>query len=209
MKSNNQTLNKVYTAKNHDELMDAYKDWAQDYDTDTVKNFGYVAHIASARALDDVLPDKTAKILDAGAGTGLVGEELAKMGYNQLDALDYSKEMLVEAGKKNVYHNLIQADMSQPLKIDDNAYDAVVCTGTFTFGHVDASAFNELVRITRPSGKICFTIREGAYEEYGYRQRMIELEQRNAWELLNMIDTDYLKNEGVTCKLCTYQVRPQ
>lgn len=208
MRSNNQTLNKVYTAENHEELMDAYKDWATDYDADTVGAFGYVAHVESAKALDQVLNDKNVRILDAGAGTGLVGEELQKMGYTDLDALDYSKEMLDEAGKKGIYKGLIQADMSRPLKMGDNEYDAVVCTGTFTFGHVDADAFDELVRITRPGGMICFTIREGAYEEYGYRQRMIELEQKKAWELLSMVETDYLKKEGVTCKLCTYQVTP-
>lgn len=206
MVTENQTLDKVYTAKNHTELMDAYKDWAGDYDSDTVGRFGYVAHVASADALDKALDRKEACILDAGCGTGLVGEELAKKGYATLDALDYSQEMLDEAKRKNVYRRHMQADLSKPLSIEDNSYDAVVCTGTFTYGHVDADAFDELVRITRPGGVICFTIREGAYEDYGYRQRMISLEQKQAWELLSMYDTDYLKNEGVTCKLCTYKV---
>jgi hypothetical protein len=35
---------------------------------------------------------------------------------------------------------------------------------------------------------------------------MIELEQQQAWELLGMENADYLKNEGITCKMCTYQV---
>lgn len=206
MVTENQTLDKVYTAKNHTELMDAYKDWAGDYDADTVGRFGYVAHIASADALDKVLTDKNASILDAGCGTGLVGEELARKGYTALDALDYSQEMLDEAERKKVYRRHTQADLSKPLSIDDDSYDAVVCTGTFTYGHVDAKAFDELVRITRPGGIICFTIREGAYEDYGYRQRMIALEQQQAWELLSMYDTDYLKEEKVTCKMCTYKV---
>lgn len=205
MVSDNQTLNKVYTAQTTDELMDAYKDWAGDYDADTVGAFGYVAHIASAQALDDVLGGKDAYILDAGCGTGLVGEELSKKGYQRMDALDFSKEMLVEAERKKIYNRHIQADLSQPLEFEDNLYDAVVCTGTFTYGHVKASAFDELVRITRPGGFICFTIRQGAYEDYGYRKRMIELEQNSSWELLNMRDADYLKKEEVTCKLCTYK----
>lgn len=206
MVSENKTLNKVYTAENHQQLMDAYKEWATDYDTDTVNRFGYVAHIASAEALDKVLKDKDAAILDAGCGTGLVGEELVRRGYTVIDALDYSREMLDEAKRKNIYRSHIQADLSKPLEFTENAYDAVVCTGTFTYGHVKAHAFDELVRITRPGGIICFTIREGAYEEYGYRQRMIELEQQQAWELLGMENADYLKKEGITCKMCTYQV---
>jgi len=206
MVSENKTLNKVYTAENHQQLMDAYKEWATDYDTDTVNRFGYVAHVASAEALDKVLRDKTAVILDAGCGTGLVGEELVKRGYSAIDALDYSREMLDEAERKKIYRRHLQADLSKPLDFEENAYDAVVCAGTFTYGHVKAHAFDELVRITRPGGIICFTIREGAYEDYGYRQRMIELEQQQVWELLGMENADYLKNEGITCKMCTYQV---
>lgn len=206
MISDNKTLDKVYTAQTSAELMDAYKDWAADYDADTVGAFGYVAHIASADALDAVLAGDKACILDAGCGTGLVGEELAKKGYDDMDALDFSKEMLVEAEQKRVYKRHIHADLSKPLPIDDNHYDAVVCTGTFTYGHVKSSAFDELVRITRPGGYICFTIREGAYEDYGYRKRMIELEQSDSWKLLSMHDTDYLRKEGVICKMCTYSV---
>lgn len=209
MVSDNQTLDKVYTAENHEELMAAYKDWAGAYEADTVDRFGYVAHIATAEALDSVLESKDACILDAGCGTGLVGEELVRKGYANLDALDYSKEMLKEARRKKIYQQHMQADLSHPLDIADNRYDAVVCTGTFTYGHVKAHAFDELIRVTRPGGIICFTIRQGAYEDYGYRQRMIALEQQMAWELIGMHDTDYLKNEGVTCKLCTCKVLPK
>jgi predicted TPR repeat methyltransferase len=123
-----------------------------------------------------------------------------------IDALDYSKEMLAEAESKQIYKKVIHADLSKTLDINENTYDAIVCAGTFTYGHVEANAFDELIRITRPGGIIIFTIREGAYQDYNYRKRMIELEQSNAWELLDMHDEDYLKNEGVGCKLCTYKV---
>lgn len=206
MVSDNKTLDKVYTATNHDELMDAYKDWAGDYDDDTVGRFGYVAHEVTAKALARVEADTAARILDAGCGTGLVAEALCGMDYKDIDALDYSQEMLDEAGRKKVYKKLMQADLSKPLDIDSDAYDAVVCAGTFTYGHVDAKGFDELIRITKPGGHICFTIREGAYEEYGYRDRMIALERGDAWELVSMEEADYLQNEDVTCRMCTYRV---
>jgi predicted TPR repeat methyltransferase len=206
MISDNRTLDKVYTAKNHEELMDAYKDWASEYDTDTVERFGYVAHIASAQALDRVIDNKRARILDAGCGTGLVGEELVRRGFGSIDALDYSREMLEEAGRKEIYRRHILADLSKPLDIEKDRYQAVVCAGTFTYGHVKAHAFDELIRITRPGGHICFTIREGAYEDYGYRRHMLALECQSRWELTTMHDTDYLKEEDISCKMCTYRV---
>lgn len=202
----NKMLKKVYGAKNHQEVMDVYKSWAGQYDTDTVKKLGYVAHIASADALDDVLDTKDANILDAGCGTGLVGEELVKKGYHRLDALDYSQEMLDVSKRKKIYRRLFQADMNLPLDIETGCYDAVVCSGSFSYCHINATAFDELVRITKPGGFICFTIREGAYEDCGYRDRMIGLEKEKAWERIHMRDSDYLKNEGVTCKLCVYKV---
>ncbi len=208
MISDKAILEKVYTAKNHDELMDAYKDWARGYEADTVDACGYVAPVATAKALDRVVKDNSIRILDAGCGTGLVGKSLNEMGYANMDALDYSKEMLEQAQAKGIYKEHMQVDLSKPLDIGDNAYDAVVCCGTFTYGHVDAGAFDELVRITRPEGVIVFTIREGAYEDYGYRKRMIDLERANAWELLSMYDEDYFIGENVSCKMCTYKVLP-
>lgn len=209
MVTDNKTLDKVYTATNHEELMDAYKDWAGNYDADTVDAFGYVAHELTARALDKVCEDSKGRILDAGCGTGLVAESLKRMKYDNIDALDYSQEMLDEAEEKGVYKKLMQADLSKPLDIKDDAYDGIVCAGTFTYGHVDAKGFDELIRITKPGGHICFTIRDGAYEDYGYRDHMIDLERSNAWELLSMEEADYLRNENVKCKLCTYKVMKQ
>lgn len=206
MISNNETLEKVYTAENHEELMDAYKDWAGDYERDTVQEYGYTAHIESANALDSVLDSKESRILDAGCGTGLVGLELSRLGYRRMDALDYSAEMLAQAEKKAVYDELVQADLSKPLELPDNKYDAVNCTGTFTYGHVGADAFDELVRVTRPGGIVCFTIREGAYEALGYQDKMAELVEKNAWELLAMKDAQYFEQDNVKCKLCVYRV---
>jgi len=206
MISNNETLEKVYTAENHEELMDAYKEWAGDYERDTVQEYGYTAHIESAKALDAALNSKDSLILDAGCGTGLVGLELSRLGYRHMDALDYSAEMLAQAKKKAVYNELVQADLSKPLDLPDNKYDAVNCTGTFTYGHVGANAFEELVRVTRPGGIVSFTIREGAYEALGYQDKMAELEKENAWELMAIKDAQYFEQDNVKCKLCVYKV---
>jgi predicted TPR repeat methyltransferase len=204
--SKQEVLNKVYTADNHDDLMDAYKLWAEDYDADVVGKFGYVAHIVSSQALQKYLEDKEARILDAGCGTGLVGVVLQEMGYTNIDALDYSQEMLDEAEKKGVYKKYIQADLCKALDFVDNAYGAIICVGTFTYGHVGPDCFKELIRVTKPGGYIVFTIREGAYEEHDYTSAMPALEEQGLWELVEMRTMDYLQKENVTCKVCVYKV---
>jgi ubiquinone/menaquinone biosynthesis C-methylase UbiE len=99
------------------------------------------------------------------------------------------------------------SDLTKTLDINDNVYEAIICVGTFTCGHVGPEAFNELVRITKPGGYICFTVREQAYEEDDYRTKMRELENIGVWELQELYSTDYIQQEGSTCKVCLYKVK--
>lgn len=48
--------------------------------------------------------DKTAKILDVGCGTGLVGLHLAHRGFEFIDGLEPSENMVSIARSKNVYN---------------------------------------------------------------------------------------------------------
>ena len=48
---------------------------------------------------------KSRSVLDLGAGTGLCGQVLEEEGFENVDALDISREMLDEARKKNLYKN--------------------------------------------------------------------------------------------------------
>jgi predicted TPR repeat methyltransferase len=196
----------TYEAQTAEDLADAYSEWAGLYDKDTLDVMGYVGPQKAAIMLDQHLDTKDCRVLDAGCGTGLVGEVLRRLGYENIDAMDYSEDMLSEARKKSVYKELMQEDLSQRMDIPDNAYDATICVGTFTYAHVGPEAFEELLRITRPGGIICFTIRDGAYEEYGYRDKMLEMEATAKWELQELREADYLVKEDVTAKFCTYKV---
>ncbi|MBM9603817.1 class I SAM-dependent DNA methyltransferase [Desulfopila inferna] len=196
----------TYEAKTPQELIEAYGKWAHLYDNDTLEVMGYVGPKVAADMLDFHLESQDSRVLDAGCGTGLVGEILDKLGYENVDAMDFSADMLSEAEKKEVYRKLYQEDMNGRLAIADNSYDATICVGTFTFAHVGPHAFDELVRVTRPGGHICFTIRDGAYQEYGYRTKMLEMEATEKWQLQELREEDYLVKENVTAKFCTYQV---
>jgi len=198
----------TYDAATDEELKVAYKDWADLYDKDTCDVMGYVGPQKAARLLDTHLDLDTRKcrVLDAGCGTGLVGKVLSGMGYRRMDAMDFSQDMLAEAEKKSVYDRLMEQDMNESLEIKDDTYDATICVGTFTYAHVGPHAFDELVRVTRPGGYVCFTIRDGAYQDFGYRSKMLEMEAENQWTLEALVEDDYLVKEDVTAKFFTYRV---
>jgi len=106
----------------------------------------------------------------------------------------------------DVYQTLIQCDLTQTLDIAENTYDAVISVGTFTSGHVGPGALGELVRITKPDGCICFTVRETAWQEDNYQDEIAKIEKNKSWKLLEEQTTDYIKQEGSACKVCLYQV---
>ena len=119
---------------NDDALRAVYDEWANKYDHDNDATLGTISQPKTVEILSLVL-EKHAKILDAGCGTGLVGSELAKQGYDTFDGIDLSAEMLRHA-KTRGYEKLFQYSLNDPLPISDGEYDAVISAGLFTHGHV-------------------------------------------------------------------------
>ena len=97
---------------------------------------------------------KECRIVDIGAGTGIIGSLLKEHGYVNVDGLDASNKMLEIAKQKNCYRNLINCIVASDIRlpIESRAYDVVIMAGVFCPGHVSVDAFNEILRITK-SGK--------------------------------------------------------
>ena len=104
--------------------------------------------------LREVYQDKAKdqiKIIDAGAGTGLIGVELKKLGYTNLCALDITAEMLKEAKKKEVYTEFICTSLNgQPIAhIKSRQFDALICGGALLTGRIGSSSFVEMIRMVQ------------------------------------------------------------
>lgn len=153
-----------------------YQDWANSYDVDLVDSLGYVGPVHVADIADTYCTNEDARILDVGCGTGLVAQRLSQLGYEQIDGLDFSKEMLEVARSKDIYVDLINADLTQTLSINTSVYDLVVSCGTFTHSHVGPEAFDELLRIIRPGGIVCVSINAEIYESNGFYKKLSNLE---------------------------------
>ncbi len=172
----------VYSSRNNQELAERYDEWAKDYDADLEKDFDYRGPQRAAEFLTRYVA-KGARILDAGAGTGLMGELLTRLGYSDMVAVDLSPGMLEEAGKKNIYRELHQMVMGEPLDFTTDAFDAVVSVGVLSLGHAPANSLDELVRITRPGGYIVYTLRPDVYQKQGFKEKQTSLEAGGKWKL--------------------------
>ena len=191
----------IYKLKTTDEVMKYYDDWGLEnkYDQDMV-DWKYSGPKETVEVFKKYAKNKDIKIFDAGCGTGLVGTELKKFGYKYYDGADLSQKLL-NLVPKNLYQKLSKVDLNKEIEIKDDAYDAVMCVGTFTFGHVKPNALSEFVRITKNKGLICFTINEGIYEEYGFDKKIKKLSDKQFWKMKEFFKSDYIASKDVNAWL--------
>lgn len=173
-------LDLVYSAQTPGELSNAYSAWANEYDRETAE-LGYGLPFLIGAWVARYVPRGKDRILDAGCGTGLSGPYLKALGYDHVEGLDMSPEMLKIAAARNAYETLKEADLSGRLPWADGHFSAFLSTGVFTEGHAPASSLEELARITRKGGHAIFTVRDTVLETGGFRDIFARLEKAGRW----------------------------
>ena len=184
------------TADVSEQLNDVYSNWADSYDDDNDNKLKTVSQPNAVAMLMRHCENKQIKILDVGCGTGIVGQHLQANGFTNFDGTDPSMEMMEHARERG-YANLLQLIPSEPLPTTDNSYDATLCVGVFTHGHLGPKGFLELIRVTKPNGLICFTVNEGVWKSEGFATALEQHSLAGDWEVLEMTKQDYMVNEGV------------
>ena len=197
-------------AADSQEVAELYDSWAEDYER-RILSYGYSTHAVAAWFFGRyVKPEDGAAVLDAGVGTGLMGDILAPLGYRDLLGNDISSNMLELARKKGAYKDLHQMELGKQLDLPTDSFSAVVATGVFTAGHAPPESFDELIRVTRPGGHMIFSVRTDVYEEGGFKEKQEALEREGRWQFLEMSEPfSQLRYEDPELKVrvFAYQVR--
>lgn len=176
-------LDDAYAVQSPEDNRALYRDWAESYESDFAISHGWICYLAVAglfvervAALNITEPGS---VLDVGCGTGVVGVELQQQSFTSIDGIDISPEMLELARAKGCYRQLIEADVSQPLAIEDDAYAGVVSAGTFTHGHLGPGPIAELIRVGRPGAVYSIGINAEHFVEHKFGDtlsRQLELD---------------------------------
>lgn len=171
-------LGAVYDAKKPEEVAALYDGWADTYDAEMAAA-GYRHPTICLALMARHLPRGATPLLDAGAGTGLIGEWLGIMGYPHVEALDISEGMLARAGAKGVYKALHRLALGGPLPFETGQFAGIVSAGVFTSGHVGVEGLDELIRICRSGGVIVLTVKNTLWEA-GFAGRIDQLEREGS-----------------------------
>ncbi len=167
---NKPSLQNAYDLKSPDDNIKLYSAWAGTYDDDFIQDMQYKLHFSVAEEF--VLNGGDGLILDVGAGTGALAEALLKKGKFSIDATDISEEMLKVAASKNIYKRCFLSDLTKEIPANNDFYDGVVSSGTFTHGHVGPSAMEELVRVTKPGGLITISVNEKHWVAFDFESEL-------------------------------------
>jgi len=168
-------VDEAYRLENPEQAAEFYRKWARDYDRQMLDLRGYTSPATIAEQLVRHLPQKHAAVLDIGCGTGLTCRLLAEQGYDRLDGIDLSQEMLTVARERGIYRALLQADVNQPLALQTASYDGVISSGTFTHGHVGPQPLTEIFRVLKPGGVLACTVHQDLWQALGFADRFAAL----------------------------------
>ena len=183
-------LERAYGLETLDEAKALYRDWADTYDQSFAAALGYVSPRKIAELF--LAEDQTGgRVLDIGAGTGLLAEHL---GERQVDAIDISGEMLEVAKGKGLYRKIMVADLTNPLDIADDSYDGLVSSGTFTHGHVGPECLPELLRIAKPDALFCCSVVPAVFDSAGFGSALATLVARGKISPVRFVEFPLYEN---------------
>ncbi|MBX2855241.1 MAG: methyltransferase domain-containing protein [Rhodobacteraceae bacterium] len=172
--SDPQFLDEIYHQTEQGEAADIYAKWAQTYEAELAAN-GYVTPGRCAEALASIDPSHAGPVIDLGCGTGLGGLALKAAGFEEVDGVDFSPEMLVLAAKHGCYRHLAEADLTGPIEAPATGYAHAVAMGVISPGHAPAEAISHALALLPSGGALVFSLNDHALADYRFEAHINEV----------------------------------
>ena len=199
----NNFLEKIYKSNSKTSSKELYDRWAPYYDNELTEN-QYVTPFRCAKILSDLINNKKIKILDVGCGTGLSGFSLRKFGFNTLDGLDLSEEMLKIAAEKKIYKNLFNIDLNN-LSNFKKKYDAIIAAGVISPAHANPDTILNSYSILYKKGLMIFSINDHALNDHLFFSGIKNAIKRSNFILLDQIYGDHIKELNLNSSIFVLQ----
>lgn len=126
-----------------------------------------VCNLLEEELSDSGTPTDNLRVLDLGAGNGMVGEELANMGADAVVGVDIIEEAAeaTERDRPGLYENYHVVDMTdlnegQRRELESYRFSALTCVAALGFGDIPVQAFVSAFNLVRSGGWIAFNIKE-------------------------------------------------
>jgi 2-polyprenyl-3-methyl-5-hydroxy-6-metoxy-1,4-benzoquinol methylase len=111
------------------------------------------------------------RVLDFGAGNGMVGEELKREGVSRLVGVDIIPEArtATERDRPGIYdayyvNDFTSLDAKQREELSSWSFDCLTCVAALGFGDIPAKAFIEAFNMIQENGWVAFNIKETFFD---------------------------------------------
>lgn len=111
--------------------------------------------------------DPALRVLDLGAGNGIMGEELVKVGVDLVVGVDILEEAkaAAERDRPGVYFDYLAVDMFDldPLveeELRTHRFDCLSCVAALGFGDIPTECFRNAYNLVADGGWVAFTIKD-------------------------------------------------
>ncbi|ATG43287.1 Methyltransferase domain protein [Phaeobacter piscinae] len=196
-------LDKAYGLETPEATLDHYNQWAASYDAEIADN-GYATPGRIAAALAEVQSDMSEPVLDFGCGTGLSGLALRRQGFQTIDGMEPSGEMLEQARAKGAYRHLTQIEVTETQPIAKGAYRLITGCGVLGTGAAPPAVFDMIMHALPQSGLFVFSYNDHALEDPAYTGKLNEWLDCSAARLLSREHGDHLP--GIDLKSTVYVI---
>lgn len=125
------------------------------------------------------------RVLDVGAGNGMVGEELSELGAEWITGVDIleSAKTATERDRPGVYQDYRVIDLTDVPQADHEAlsavgFNALTSVAALGFGDIPPAAFAQAYNYVRSNGLIAFTIKDrfvGDEDQSGFARLIKQL----------------------------------
>ena len=176
-------LNKAYGVRDADSVRELYDDWAATYEAEIADN-GYATPGRCAAALALHVTDQSAPILDFGCGTGLSGLALKLAGFEAIDGVDVSADMLKGAESKGIYRTLSQIEPGEDLPGTPGDYAAIAAIGVIGAGAAPIEVFDTLMHGLDRGGLLVLSLNDHALADPANEAKLSEWMDCGAARLL-------------------------
>jgi len=139
-------------------VVSLFNQYASTFDQHLIGQLKYDVPNQLYSLVSSIWPKGNLDTLDLGCGTGLCGVQFRPLA-RQLTGVDLSPNMLEMARSRQVYDNLVEADIIDFLKLtSERSADLMIAADVFIYIGNLADVVREFARVSRPGGGLAFSI---------------------------------------------------
>ena len=160
---------------------------------------GFVAHLEVARMLAKMVPAGSS-VIEFGCAGGLLGEQLAQRGFNEITGLEHSATLRSMADAKNCYRSIRPHNLTQPL-CDDVRYNAGACVGVFGSGPVGATHISYMTSVLDEDAPLFLTVNGQSWLEQDWPSELEAAQQADGFTIEYVNTIAYLDESKLDGRL--------